>query len=785
MTQIKRRISLRIAIALMLSVALPAANAVAQRGPTSVAQAGVDWPTFLARHDLIWDRLPAAWDEGPFMGNGMLGMLLYQEPSSGLIRVDLGRSDVQDHRRDGSGAGYGTARLPIGRFLLQTVGRIRPGGKLRLHLRDAETIGELVTDRGTIALRAYVHATRNVMVVEATPSAGERGLAWRWVGEQAESPRQTWGRVRNDPRRVRADYKANPVGVETRVGRDGVWRQPLLVGGGTTTTWREDKADARHRLLVSIAHSWPGDTSERRARADLAAAAAIAPARLMGEHRAWWRAFYPKSFLSLSDTRMESFYWIQLYKLASATRADGVVVDNQGPWLQPTAWPYATWNLNVQLTYWPTFASNHLDLAQSLVRSMDRYRGNLAANVAPELRDDSLAIGTAAGTELVSPVSTPSWIDSGRREWGSAPEAGNAVWALHDVWLYYRHSMDERVLRDTLFPLLRRGVNYYRHLLRPGADGRLHLPVTSSPEYGAALDANYDLALLRWGAATLLAANDRLKLDDPLVPAWRDILARLTPYPEDKTGFNIGAGVPYAMSHRHYSHLLMAYPLYLVNRDQPGAAERIQRSIEHWQSKPKALAGYSTTGAASLSAALGKGDQALGHLRQLWSRFLRPNTLYKEQGPVIETPLSGAQSILDMLLQSWGGRVRPFPAMPSSWPDAVFADLRAEGAFLVGGERRSGRTQWISVRSLAGEPLELELDFASPGAEVAGKPRSLVRVMPNVYRLALARGEQAVIRPAGSDIVPIVRPVAATVDDLNSYGLNARSVLSGTAGRAP
>lgn len=41
--------------------------------------------------------------------------------------------------------------------------------------------------------------------------------------------------------------------------------------------------------------------------------------------------------------------------------------------------------------------------------------------------------------------------------------------------------MDRSVLRDTLFPLLRKAVNYYLHFLTPGADGKLHLPATFSP----------------------------------------------------------------------------------------------------------------------------------------------------------------------------------------------------------------------------------------------------------------------------------------------------------------
>lgn len=53
--------------------------------------------------------------------------------------------------------------------------------------------------------------------------------------------------------------------------------------------------------------------------------------------------------------------------------------------------------------------------------------------------------------------------------------------------------------------------------------------------------------------------------------------------------------------------------------------------------------------------------------------------MYKESGPVIETPLSAAQSIHDMLLQSWGGKIRIFPAIPATWKDIAYSGLRTEG----------------------------------------------------------------------------------------------------------
>ena len=36
------------------------------------AEAKIDWAQFLARHDLVWSRLPEKWEEGAFLGNGMM-----------------------------------------------------------------------------------------------------------------------------------------------------------------------------------------------------------------------------------------------------------------------------------------------------------------------------------------------------------------------------------------------------------------------------------------------------------------------------------------------------------------------------------------------------------------------------------------------------------------------------------------------------------------------------------------------------------------------------------------
>jgi alpha-L-fucosidase 2 len=258
-------------------------------------------------------------------------------------------------------------------------------------------------------------------------------------------------------------------------------------------------------------------------------------------------------------------------------------------------------------------------------------------------------------------------------------------------------------------------VNYYRHFLTPGPDGLLHLPQTRSPEYANAADCTYDLSLIRWGCATLLDAARLLRVDDPLAPAWREILARLVPYHEDPAaGVLIGDGVPLAASHRHFSHLLWLHPLQERRWDRPGDRDIMRRTFDHWTSMRTAWHGYSFAAASSMSALMDAPEDALAYLKFFVDRNivdgteLTPNTMYREGSNfAIESPLTAAQSLLDMLIQSTAGVVKVFPAVSTSWRDASMASLRTEGAFLVDASRRGGRTEWVRVHSEAGERLVL------------------------------------------------------------------------------
>ncbi|MCX5309922.1 glycoside hydrolase family 95-like protein [Streptomyces sp. NBC_00154] len=742
--------------------AVPAQAAAPATAPAAFAAPVVhspddSWRTVLDDADLLWQKLPKTWYEGPYLGNGRLGSGIYAEPgaTTTAVRFNVQHSEVQDHRPE-FGSLFGLARLPIGHFTLEPAGTIT-GIEWWMRLRTAELEGTITTTAGTLKLRAFVHSSSDLLAVEITPSEGEQGFRWVFHPADAISPRA-------DFKPLPDGYTGNPPAVVEQHGEVTAAVQPLLAGGQHVTAWRERTRGDSRTLYVTVTHSHPKTAARDRALRTVKTASALPYALLATPHRSWWDRFYRKSFLSLPDARLQRFYWIQLYKTASAARKDAPVMATSGPWLEPTPWPNTWWNLNVQLEYWLIHGSNHLEL-DAVTRALSEFRDQLSREVAAPYRADSAGIPRTTDPQLVNGAS----VTDGGYGVGipgqdpPTPEVGNLTWALHNVWLSYRHTMDESILRDTLFPLLRKAVNYYLHFLAPGADGKLHLPATFSPEYGVnAPDCNYDLMLLRWGCRTLLDSAEQLGVHDPLTARWQEVLAKLAPYPVDANGFMIGAGVPFAKSHRHYSHMLAVYPLYELTGATPDERALIEKSLAHWVGFEGALQGYTFTGAASMSALLGKGEDALKYLGQLMSRFIQANTMYKESGPVIETPLSAAQSLHDMVCQSWGGTIRVFPALPAAWRELTVHDFRTQGAFLLSAVREEGRTRWVRVTSEAGAPCVVRHGIDGP-IEIRdrhGRPLGYEEVADGTVRIGLRQGDSALITAEGDRPALTIRPVA-------------------------
>src|SRR5205823_3090501 len=323
-----------------VSLTLVCPVALAQSRPA----ARVDWPTFLARQDLVWDRLPTGWGESPFIGNGRLGATI--DARDGALGWTINRTDLV----------HDQSRYPIGRVVLKTAGTAQTG-TARLTLWDAEASGTLTTDRGEVRWRSFTASRPSVIVIVLAGTGGESGVGLDWSPAEARPPRKVY---RKDPF---APEDLHPPPVVTHASHEITSVQSFIGGGShaesivsslarspspegrggqgvrtTDGTGQWARTGAR-TFYVTIGQGSTDREALAEARAATREAAQLGLRRLESDHRTWWHAYYPESFVTFPDARLEAYYWIQVYKLGSAMRADGPILDLNGPWFNATPWP--------------------------------------------------------------------------------------------------------------------------------------------------------------------------------------------------------------------------------------------------------------------------------------------------------------------------------------------------------------------------------------------------------------------------------------------------------------
>lgn len=720
--------------------------------------APVIWPEFVSRHNLVWEDLPLQWNEGAFTGNGMLGMMVYVSEKDGGIVFSLGRTDVTDHRKmpdkkTSIGAKdatvvYDFCRLPVGKMVLRPAGKIL-SGKITQDIWNAEIKGSFETTTGQLSISAFVPRNTDVQVIEVKEPGktfANKTYSWKFIPGNAHSPRAL---VKPGDKGSK-EYKPNPLPVVSRDKNYYICRQDLLAGGDYATVWAETpSATGGSVMYISTVNEVPkSGASVPLAVSTVQAAVQKGADKLAADNKNWWHGFYQKSFLSIPDARVESFYWIQLYKMACASRPGGPAVDLFGPFYKTSAWPGMWWNLNIQLTYFPVYESNHLELGENMIDIVDENFETLLEKF--------------SGSKL-----------------------GDLCWTLHNYWKQFAYAGEIKSIATKWLPKALKVLDAYKKMMKGTADGKIELLPMKSPEYHGSEDfpnSNYNLANLRWLLNAIILTSEKLDINKEKIAGWKNTLASIVPYPTNENGLMIAGNQPVDESHRHYSHLLALYPLFQLNPDLPQDSALVSKSVYHWHTiqNGKALAGYSYTGAASLFAALGKGDEALKNIKQLIdgatgiSQF-HTNTFYTESGGknmVIETPLSGAASIMELLMQSRNNKIAVFPALPSDWKNVSFARLLAEGGYEVSAAYQQGKANWIAIKSKTGAPFTLKCEGLSGLKDITAtdKKFKIKFVGANELVIHLPAGATITLKQNNSTTTQM-EAVSYTSGKINSFGI--------------
>jgi alpha-L-fucosidase 2 len=565
---------------------------------------------------------------------------------------------------------------------------------------NGEVSGKIVTDNDEIVWTALSDRENLVFVVKMETGPNESDAILGVREEWGISPRYYLDN--KNP----LDY-ASHLPPKPELGSEGdidlVINKMKNKGAHVVASQLVEQTDGSRVIYVAIGTSDDNNTSVAATKARTDAVARVTAAVnqgydvILARNQNWWNNYMLSSKLFLNeDYKWQKFWWLQMYKFACASsEASDLLIDTQGPWITETAWAGVWWNLNVQLSYFPIYSGNKLEAGRSLINGINR------------LYDSGVLHENAAGKGInVGRSSTYE----GKATWGS--EYGNLPWALHCYWKYWRYSGDDEIGRK-LFTILSDNAEFLMTKLVLKGDGKYHMVESRSPEYSDSElyeNANYGLMSAHWVFKTLLEMDQYFEINHAKKAVWQEYLDKLIPFPSNSNGFMVGANQGFDKGHRHYSHLLAIYPYHTV-APGTGQDELVEASVNRWLSltMQSGHAGYTYTGGAAMLATLGDGNEALKVFDKLYIGKLQPNTMYSEGGgQVIETPLSGVESINYMLLQSWNGIIKVFPAVPDKWQNVAFEDFRTEGAFLVSAALKDGAFDHFDLFSEKGNTCTIQ-----------------------------------------------------------------------------
>ncbi len=446
---------------------------------------------------------------------------------------------------------------------------------------------------------------------------------------------------------------------------------------------------------------------------------------LMKDHLDWWSNFWKESRVNLPDQKVQRYYHLVQYLYGSGSRKGAPPIPLQGVWTADEG-ELPPWNgdyhndLNTELTYWSYLSSGRFEQGESFLDFMWSLKD----------QHEELArvfFGLERGHVVPGVMSLEGKVMGGWLQYSLSPT--NGAWVAQSFHLHWLHTMDRKFLSERAYPYCKGIAEALLGLMEEDPrSGNLLLPLSCSPEIHnnfqeswVTPNSNYDLSLVRW----ILLANAQMADELGRVKEsrkWRDNLERLDDLAVNDTGLMVSPDETLTESHRHFSHLMSIHPLGLINVEGgPDHLRIIDDSLRHLERLGTSeWLGYSYSWMACILARIGDGNGTLKHLRDFLEGFTLRNGFhsngeqtrkglsdYHFRAFTMEGNFAAGQAIHEMLLQSWGGKLRVFPALPSGWKDLSFENLRAEGGFIVSATCRGGETVKVTVKSTVNRRLRL------------------------------------------------------------------------------
>jgi len=685
--------------------------------------------------------------DAPLAGNGDIGVTMCASP--GMLRFYVGKNDfwrAYPEHLQGSGPA-----LPGGLDITADI--ISRGRYAAEQLPGSAALKASFTDGADIFdIRAWVHATQNIVVLEMTASEKTELTLKLWSPEGYGSHNAfghdddvTWvTRSLGDVPEVEFPSDicmAVNVPDSTVILNPGEKSIVVLTAftNHDTADWKQ-AAIGGARLFSGKIHSWEK---------------AMALKSLAKSHQQWWDSFWNESGVDIGDSELEYYYYTSQYLFACSSRSGKFAPGLWGPFITTdfTAWngDYHL-NYNYQAPFWHCFSSNHLSLTdnydQPVLDFMDTGR-ELARTLADcdgVLYPVGISPMGAASTRWVRNPDDVMYrwyrysdppLEGGYMFWGQKTDA---AFAAANMMMRFYSTYDEEYARK-VYPFVSACADFYADFVKE-RDGRFVIADDTFYEVMPWSDDIHDynsvtaLGLARMSMRGAAALSEFLGEDSRKRARWLDVESGLADYPigyndegrlslkdkqrnrEDGEDGDVRAtGLNRVSIHGLVLPSGVAGPM-----GTPELNNVLLDDIRHWSGRNGEDWGNSLGNGfeTSYPGAVRIGYPAAEILRHMKERIAMqtyPNGWIYQGGGGIETLSGVPMTINEMFLQSYEGVIRIFP----NWDrtiDASYRALRAYGAFLVSSSISGGQIGEVRIHSEKGRSCVLENPWPGHDVEV-------------------------------------------------------------------
>ncbi len=740
-------------------------------------------PPVPSPHDLVFSVLAPRWDEAVPLGNGELGVLVWQRDT--VLRFSLDRSDLWDLRpmknledtlisyrwvceqwhngryeqvQQRMDVPYdqrpAPTKIPAGALEIDTRGL---GEVVSVRLFTESGVCEVVWSSGA-RLQTFVQADRPVGWFRFTGTG--KDLSPRLVPPAYHTGGDASGKnviEGQDLRRL-----GYPAGRVTTAAKEIDYDQEGWGGFHYKihVAWKKEMNGITG--IWSVSAHYPGRLQTTAAE-NVAAAEKEGFDRAYKRNVAWWQRFWSASSVHLPDTLLEKQYYLEMYKFGAAARAHTPPISLQAVWtadnghLPPWKGDFHH-DLNTQLSYWPAYAGNHLTEESGYLNWLWEYKPVFEKYTQKYFRTGGLNV---PGVTTLTGEPMGGWI-----QYSLGPTV--SAWLGQHFYLHWKYSLDTLFLRDRAYPWLAAVAQYLEEVSVTGDDGMKKLPLSASPEVfdnssraWFPQTTNFDLALIRFTYEKAAETAHVLGKEEE-ARQWKEKLLQWPALAVDpEQGLLIAPGQPLPFSHRHFSHLMSIHPLGLIDwSDGPESRKIIRQSLHTLDSLGTDWwVGYSFAWLGSLRARARDGKGAAEVLRTFASAFCLPNSFhvngdqsgkgyskFRYRPFTLEGNFAFAAGVQEMLLQSHTDTVRVFPAIPAGWKEVSFDKLRAQGAFLISATMHDGTVKEVKIFPEKGGSLYLENPFGKRKVMAEGAVIPEERLPYAVIRIETTKGQEIVLK---------------------------------------